>query len=71
MKKGPSKKGTRQAKTAVAVAAPSEQIDPELERRLDLVVLIIIVILLLCVIIIPGSWLNSASMWCREHIPGF
>jgi len=69
MKKGTSRKGTRQANTKVA--APSEQIDPELERRLDLVVLLLIVILLICVIIIPGSWLNSASMWCRDHIPGF
>ena len=69
MKKGASKKRTRPAK--MAAAETSEQIAPEVERRLDLVVLIIIVILLLCVIIIPGSWLNSASMWCRGHIPGF
>ena len=68
MKKGTSKKGICTAREA---AEPQEQLDPELERRLDLVVLVIIVILLLCVIIIPGSWLNSASMWCREHIPGF
>jgi len=69
MKKGASKKGTRQAKAAIA--EQSGQTDPELERRLDLAVLIIIVILLLCVVIIPGSWLNSASMWCRDHLPGF
>ena len=69
MKKGASKKGTRQAKTAVA--EPSEQVGSELERRLDLVVLVIIAILLLCVVIIPGSWLNGASMWCRDHVPGF
>ncbi len=70
MKKGASKKGTRPAKKAAA-AETSEQIDPELERRLDLVVLVIIVILLVCVIIIPGSWFNSASMWCIDHVPGF
>ena len=51
--------------------APSEQRVKELDRRLNLVVLIIIVILLLCVIFIPGGWLNSASMWCRDHMPGF
>ena len=68
MKKGISKKGTCTAKRA---AEPIERLDPELERKLDLVVLVIIVILLLCVIIVPGSWLNTASMWCREHIPGF
>jgi Sec-independent protein secretion pathway component TatC len=51
--------------------APLEQSVKELDRRLNLVVLIIIVILLLCVIFIPGGWLNSASMWCRDHIPGF
>ncbi len=68
MKKGTSRKGTCAAKR---VDEPMERLDPELERKLDLVVLVIIVILLLCVIIIPGSWLNSASMWCRGHIPGF
>ncbi|MBN1592524.1 MAG: hypothetical protein JW941_04660 [Candidatus Coatesbacteria bacterium] len=41
-----------------------------LEYRINLVVLVIIVILLLTVVIVPGSWLNTASMWCRAHIPG-
>jgi len=68
MKKGISRKRTCITKRA---AEPIERPEPELERRLDLAVLVIIVILLLCVIIIPGSWLNAASMWCREHIPGF
>ncbi|RLC48428.1 MAG: hypothetical protein DRH70_01025 [Candidatus Coatesbacteria bacterium] len=49
----------------------SEQIDSDLERRFNLAVLVLIVIMLLCVIIIPGSWFNTASMWCKEHLPGF
>ena len=68
MKKGIRKKQTCKAERATE---PVERLEPELARKLDLAVLVIIVILLLCVIIIPGSWLNCASMWCREHIPGF
>ncbi|MBN2209324.1 MAG: hypothetical protein JW759_08520 [Candidatus Coatesbacteria bacterium] len=55
----------------VDAEAPTEQRVEELDRRLSLAVLIVIVILLLCVIFIPGGWLNSASMWCRDHVPGF
>jgi len=70
MKKRAGKKEVCRAKVMDA-EAPSEQRVKELDRRLNLVVLIIIVILLLCVVFIPGGWLNSASMWCRDHIPGF
>ncbi len=62
----------REGNLAKKVAAQvSGQIDPDLERKLNLAVLVLIMIMLLCVIIIPGSWFNSASMWCRDHLPGF
>ena len=54
-----------------AAGQVSEQIGPDLERKLNLAVLVFILIMLLCVIVIPGSWFDSASMWCGEHLPGF
>jgi len=53
-------------------ARPQEStIDPVLAYKLDRLVVIILVAMLLAIIFIPGSWLNSASMWCRDHLPGF
>jgi len=69
MDKTASKREGHLAKKAAAQV--SEQIDPDLERKLNLAVLVFIVIMLLCVIIIPGSWFDSASMWCGDHLPGF
>ncbi|MCD6326945.1 hypothetical protein J7M28_05270 [bacterium] len=44
--------------------------DPEAERHLEFLVLMVLLFMLLCVLIIPGSWLNSASMWFGAHVPG-
>ena len=41
------------------------------DSRTDIVVLVALVVLLFGLILIPGSWLNAASMWCRDYIPGF
>jgi len=71
MKKRAGKKEVCRAEPMDAQAPSEQRGDAELDRTLNLVVLIIIVILLLCVVFIPGGWLNSASMWCRDHVPGF
>ena len=59
------------ADTQLEPDAPHTQEQLEMEQRINILILVVLLIMLLAVIIIPGSWFNAASMWCRDHIPGF